>query len=276
MSPAIEVRQPATQTLPLVFDSPHSWLGLPPDFRPLVPEIEIRRSGDAFVDELYGHVVTQGAPLLAARFPRAYIDVNRALEDMDPDMLDSDWPWPTRGGRKIERGIGLVWRRLRDGRQIQPEPLALSEVLGRVESCWRPYHAALEGLIEETHARLGRVLHINCHSMTARGHATTEDGPVARPDVILGDHEGASAAPAITARVAEMLKALGLSVAINRPYKGQELTRCFADPARGRHSLQIELNRGLYLDEESVEKTAGFPLLQERLRRFTQDLAAAL
>ena len=258
---------PEADAAPAVFDSPHSGTDYPADFGTIAPLSVLRRSEDAFVDELFGAAPRNGAPLIAARFPRIYIDPNRDLVDLDPAMLDGAWPDPLVPSRKTELGVGLIWRIMPPGAPLYDRLLGVEEVRGRIERCWRPYHQAVAAALDATHRRFGKVWHVNCHSMPAMGNAASEDGPVARADFVLGDRDGTTCEPGFTAFVAGQLRALGYHVKINEPYKGVELVRRYSDPAKGRHSLQIEVNRKLYMNEETREKNAGFARVQADLDR---------
>ncbi|SMF18997.1 N-formylglutamate amidohydrolase [Tistlia consotensis] len=255
--PAYDLHQP-DEAGPLVLDSPHSGSWFPEDMGSLLSTETLLRGRDAYIDELYGAAPEQGAPLLAARFSRVYIDPNRAPEDLDPAMVEGTWPHPTQAGPKTGRGVGLIWSRIEGRQAIYDRKLTVAEVEARIESCWRPYHTALKGLLDDAHRRHGAVWHIDCHSMPSQGDPTTEDGPVARPEIILGDRDGTTCDPALTRRVAEIFEALGYEVVLNWPYKGVELVRRYSAPAEGRHSLQIEINRALYCDEASFERSPGF------------------
>lgn len=262
----------------LVLDSPHSGRHFPEDFHAtLSPEL-LRRGEDAFVDELFGAAPSLGATLLAANFPRIYIDVNRALDDVDAADFDGGWDGPANPSSKTARGIGMIWTRMLGIHAIYDRPPSAAEARARIETYWRPYHRALADLIEETHRRFGCVYHIDCHSMRSRGNEFDDDGPVERPDFVLGDRDGVTCEPAFTALVAERLRGYGYSVAINMPYKGVELVARYSDPANRRHSLQIEINRKRYMDEATVEKSSNFTALRDHLsellgeiRRFVVD-----
>ena len=170
------------------------------------------------------------------------------------------------GSGKAALGKALVWRLLDDGRPIYARRLAVAEVAGRIERCHRPYHAALKRLLDDAHARHGQVLHLNLHSMRAVSGLMGVGGPgQVRPDVVLGDRDGTTCDPALTAFVREVLTGLGYDVRVNDPYKGMELVRAYADPAARRHSLQIELNRRLYMDEATLEPHDRFDRLQSHL-----------
>ena len=264
--PPVRRIEPIAPVAPVVLDSPHSGVLAPADFAPVLSLDELFRTADAYVDELYGAAPKHGAVLIAASFPRCYIDPNRSLEQLDPGMVDEPWPGPTVEDAKIRRGVGLIWSRLPAGQAFYDAPLPRAEVEDRIERCWRPYHAAIRHALDGTHDRFGAVWHLNCHSMRSHGTARDEAGArAARPDMVLGDRDGTTCDAAFVALVHGVLTGFGYDVTVNRPYKGQELVRRYADPARNRHSLQIEVNRGLYMDERSGERTANFATLQSQL-----------
>jgi len=253
--------------IPVVYDSPHSGSIYPDDFDHVLERAVLRRSEDAHVDELYAHVVDDGAPLLHALFPRCYVDPNRSEFDIDIDMIDGPWDGvATPTSKSTVRGVGLIWRQVKVFGTIYDRKLTADEVRVRIERFWRPYHEALESLLDERVARFGRVYHINCHSMAASGDRTTEDGLRDRPDFVIGDLDGTACEPGLTDLIVETLRGIGHSVAVNDPYKGFELTRRYSDPAKGRHSIQIELNRKLYMDEKNLSKAQGFFAAQGSLR----------
>lgn len=263
----LTILAPRATPVPVVFDSPHSGKIYPDDFGYVAPLMVMRRSEDAFVDELYNAAPDHGAPLIAADFPRIYIDPNRGLADLDPAMLDGPWPDAVTGSRKVELGVGLIWRIMPPEAQIYDRLLSVAEVRRRIDTCWQPYHDAVAGAIDEAHTRFGQVWHINCHSMPAMGNSGTEDGPVARAEFVLGDRDGTTCEPGFTAFVAEQLQSFGYHVKINEPYKGVELVRRYSDPGKGRHSLQIEINRKLYMDEDQIERNEGFTELKVNIDR---------
>jgi N-formylglutamate amidohydrolase len=260
------VHGPGRPIHPLVLDSPHSGRQMPGDFGSVLPEHDLREGEDCFIDELYRPAADLGIPLLAAQFPRTYLDPNRHAGDLDLDLLDGAWPHEHRPSGKARIGKALIWRTLDDGRPIYARRLGVSEVRSRIERYHRPYHARLRELLDAAHARFGVVYHINCHSMNAVSGAMGEGGPgVARADFVLGDRDGTTCAPAFTAFVRATLAGWGYQVAVNDPFKGVELVRAYADPAAGRHSLQLEINKRLYMNEATREKHEGFDRLQERL-----------
>jgi len=205
-------------------------------------------------------------PLLAALFPRTYLDPNRHAGDIDLDLLDGPWPDAHVPSGKARIGKALVWRTLDDGRPIYDRKLTVQELRQRIARCHAPYHQALRGLLDAAHARHGVVYHLNCHSMNAVS-GTMGEGGAGRPraDMVLGDRDGTTCAPAFTAFVREVLTAQGYDVAVNDPFKGVELVRAHADPAAGRHSLQLEVNKRLYMDQATLQKHAGFARLQADL-----------
>lgn len=256
MSPAV----------PLVLDSPHSGHDFPPDFNPIVREAELRQSEDCYVDELYAAAHELGAPLLAASFPRTYLDPNRHAGDIDLELIEGSWPWEYRPSGKARIGKSLIWRTLEDGRPIYARRLAPEAVRRRIERCHAPYHFALRELIDDSFKKFGKVYHINCHSMRCVAGKQSDDGEGSvRPDFVLGDRDGTTCDVRFTEFVRSTLAGMGYNVKVNDPYKGVELVRAYSDPKAARHSLQIEINKRLYMDERTLLKTAGFEQLQKDL-----------
>jgi N-formylglutamate amidohydrolase len=275
MSAAFVIHGPPDPRLPLVLDSPHSGNRFPGDFGHVVSEKELRDAEDCYVDELYGAAPALGAPLLAASFPRTYIDPNRHPGDVDPELIDGAWPHEVRPSGKARIGKSLVWRTLDDGRPIYARKLAPEEVARRIERYHAPYHGALRGLLNAAHRRFGAVYHLNCHSMKAVAGRQSDDGEGSvRADIVLGDRDGTTCAGGFTEFVRVTLAALGYDVKVNDPYKGVELVRAYSDPRAGRHSLQIEINRRLYMNEATLEKSGGFGALQANLQRLLEAVAS--
>ena len=271
--PVLFLHGPAVPQRPLVLDSPHSGFEMPPDFGSIRSAAELRDGEDCFIDELWRPASASGVPLLAARFPRTYIDANRHPADVDLELLAEPWPHEHVPSGKARIGKALVWRTLDDGRPIYDRRLAVAEVQRRIARYHRPYHAALKSLLDAAHARFGVVLHINCHSMNPVSGAMgegTKDLP--RADIVLGDRDGTTCAPEFTAFVRAHLAALGYDVRVNDPFKGVELVRAYADPAAGRHSLQLEVNKRLYMDSATLERHAGFATLQQHLMALLEAL----
>jgi N-formylglutamate amidohydrolase len=263
---------PAAAAVPLVLDSPHSGRDFPADFDAAVTEFDLREGEDCFVDELYLPATELGVPLLAALFPRTYLDPNRHHGDIDLELIEGGrWPHEHVPSGKHRIGKALIWRTLDDGRPIYSRKLAVSEVVARIERCHAPYHARLRALLDETHRRFAAVYHINCHSMPAVGGKQGEGGEgTPRAEFVLGDRDGTTCDPAFTEFVRATLVAMGYNVAVNDPYKGVELVKAYSDPRRHRHSLQVEINKKLYMDEASRTKHEGFARLQANLTRLVE------
>jgi N-formylglutamate amidohydrolase len=252
-------RDPQGDEVPLVFDSPHSGSRYPEDFRYCCPIEVLRRAEDAFVDELYGAAPAHGATLIAALFPRSYVDANRAVDDLDEALIDGKWPSPLRPSHKTRAGLGLVRRVVRPGAPIYDGKLPVDEIAARVERCHTPYHRVLDEACGRAHRKFGAVWHLNCHSMPSHPTAK-EEGECA--DFVLGDRDGTTCGREFTAFVAEVLRSRGYDVRVNEIYKGVEIVRRQGRPGEHRHSLQIEVDRSLYMNQKTFEKTSGFGALQ--------------
>lgn len=230
----------------------------------------IRRSEDCYVEELFGGAVPLGAPLLAANFPRAYLDVNREPWELDPRMFAEPVPsFCNIRSARVAGGLGTVPKLVGEGLDIYPGRLPLAEAVARIEAVYKPYHETLKRLLTRTHARFGYAVLIDCHSMPAS--IRVGDNGV-RPDFIIGDRFGISASPALTEMAIGLLVRMGYTVAHNKPYAGGFITEHYGRPARHLHALQIEVNRGLYMDERTFQKSAGFDALACDLTRFSADL----
>jgi len=276
MTAAFLRHDPPGAPAPLVLDSPHSGEDYPADFDCAVPRELLRQAEDTHVARLWRGALAHGATLVEANFPRAWIDPNRGLEDIDPALFAAGetWPGPVKLTRKTEQGIGLVWRLARGGAPMYARGLSVAEVERRIDRCWRPYHDALARALDERHAEFGAVWHVNCHSMPAVGDAWSDDPGRERADVVLGDRDGTTCDAAFTRLVGELFAARGYSVAVNDPYKGVEIVRKHGRPAERRHSLQIELKRTLYMDEATLAPNAGYAKLERDLAAVARELAA--
>ncbi len=242
---------------PLVLDSPHSGTYYPPDFQPACDMTSLRRAEDTHVEKLYDFAPALGVAWVEAHFPRSYLDANRNVTELDVSLLEGPWTGPLstdpRMLAKVRLGKGLIWKLTDEGLSIYDRLLGVEEVRQRIERCWTPYHAAVADAIEAAHARHGYSIHINCHSMPAiaGSHATDFPG-MAHADFVIGDRDGTTADPALSQKICAHLRACGYSVDYNHPYKGVELVRRNGDPAAGRHSIQVEINRKLYMDENTL------------------------
>ena len=265
----LEVRAPAGVAAPLVIDSPHSGQVCPQGFDAGLAR-RWHTSADAFVDELFASAPRHGATLLRALFPRAFIDVNRSPLDLDESMIDGTWPEALAPSEKARLGIGLIASRDSEG-PLYGRRLRVSEVRHRLDAYYWPYHRALRLALDETYRAAGVVYHLNCHSMKppAAGRISSRN-----LDICLGDRDGSSAGGEFTRFVADALRDLGYHVQVNDPYKGVELVRRYSDPAGGRHSLQIEVNRALYMDERRLARHEGFRRLRDDLDRLVGRIAA--
>ena len=270
------LRLPEADPVPLVCDSPHSGVRYPDDFRYALAFEQLRAGEDTDVHVLWDALPAAGATLLAAEFPRSYIDPNRDVEDIDPDMLDAPWPGPVDAGEKTRLGIGLVWRAAGyNGRKpIYDRKLSVAEVQARIANYHAPYHAALHAQIESAYRRFGAVWHLNLHSMPANSYEGLQIRTDKRlADFVLGDRDGATCDPEFTALVAGALRRRGYTVALNDPFKGVALIARLGRPAERRHSLQIEVHRGLYMDEATRARSADFETLRRALGEVAGELA---
>ena len=268
-----EIREPASQTIPFVYNSPHSGRCYPTAFlhETRLDSIAIRRSADHYVDELFGEAPELGAPLLAAHFPRAYLDVNREPYELDPKMFEGPQPpFANISSLRVAGGLGTIPRIVAENMEIYRRRLSVEEGLGRIETIYKPYHAALRRLIARTHARFGTSILIDCHSMPGNIQLS---GSALRPDFIIGDRYGTSASAELSRAAIAILTELGFSAVRNTPYAGGFITEHYGRPARGLHALQIEVNRGLYIDELTLEKRPDFNVLAAGLFTFMRQLA---
>jgi len=264
-------RRPDAGGAPVVFDSPHSGADYPDDFRTVVPPERLRLAEDMDVDALFDGAPARGAVLLAALFPRSYIDPNRPLSDLDPDLILGAWPEELAPSTKSALGVGLIWRNEPAGGPMYNRKLTVREVQARIDRCYRRYHERLRTALNDAHARHGAVWHLNCHSMPSVSGPLSPEGPdIDRPQFNLGDRDGTTCDPAFTAFVQEAIEGLGYRCTVNDPYKGVELVRAYSDPARGRHSLQIEISRALYMDETTFARTGGFAALKADIDRLIE------
>lgn len=269
---------PAQPLGPVVLDSPHSGCRIPSDFRAAVDEAALRDGEDRWIDALWMPAIELGIPLLAAQFPRTYLDPNRHAGDIDLLLLeDEHWPHEHVPSGKARIGKALLWRTLDDGTPIYDRRLSIEEVQQRIDRFHRPYHECLAALIESAHARHGVAFHINCHSMNPVSGIMGEGGPGrARADMVLGDRDGTTCDPSLTEFVRGVLADQGYDVKINDPFKGVELVRAYSAPAAGRHSLQLEVNKRLYMDMDSGDRHAGFERLQRDLMKLLRQVLERL
>jgi N-formylglutamate amidohydrolase len=272
---AFEIAAPRRQTIPVIFNSPHSGRRYPASFLAAsrLDAWTIRRSEDTFVDELFLPVVDLGAPLLRAHFPRAWLDVNREPYELDPRLFTGTLP-PYANARspRVAGGLGTIPRIVAENEEIYDAPMPVAEGLARIESAYLPYHAALAGLISQTRTAFGCAVLVDCHSMPSSVRSPNLRG---RPDFVLGDRHGASCGAEVTSAAEMVLTRLGYDVCRNRPYAGGHITEFYGRPGAGVHAIQVEVNRGLYLNERTLQKTANFPRLAADLLLLAQAIARA-
>jgi len=275
-SPPYILRPPEAPAVPVLVDSPHSGMEWPEDFAPAASREAILTTWDAFVDELWGGAPSVGATLLAAHFPRAYIDANRAPDDIDETLLAEPWPTPLVPTPYTQRGMGLIRRYALPQQPMYDRRLTVQEVEQRLARYYRPYRDTLAAQVAELHERFGVSCHVNVHSMKSHGNAMNVDVGAARPDVVVSDRRGVTAAPALTAWAADWFRAQGLRTQVNEPYQGGDIVARSGAPAQGRHSIQVEFNRALYMDEARLSRGRGFTRLRDRCTAFVRDLALHL
>ncbi len=285
--PPFEILAPQAQTAPLVVASPHSGHRYPPDFvaRSRLDFATLRRSEDSFVDQLFGAAPALGAPLLHALFPRAYVDPNREPFELDPAMFDGVLPdYVNSRSPRVAAGLGTIARVVANGEAIYNGKLSFAEAERRVALCYRPYHEALQSLVEATRQRFGHALLLDCHSMPSTGCSTgpatdqrgvsQRDGTARRVEFVLGDCHGTSCDPRLTDLADRLLRSMGYAVVRNAPYSGGFTTQHYGRPKERVHALQIEVNRALYMDERLYQPTRDFARLQRDMGELLAAIAA--
>lgn len=277
-TPAFEIDRPKSQLIPYVFSSPHSGRNYPKTFvaASRLNALEIRKSEDGFVDELFADAPVHGAPLLKALFPRAYVDPNREAWELDPRMFEDKLPpYVNTSSARVYAGLGTVARVVSNGEEIYDGKIMFAEAKRRIEGTYMPYHQALAGLIEETKERFGRCILIDCHSMPSVGGPMDRDQGNQRVDFVLGNNHGETCAPELMKLADSTLRAAGYVVRQNNPYSGGYTTRHYGKPRTQVQALQIEMNRHLYMNEVRVERGPGFGRLKRDINHLITVLADA-
>ncbi|MBD9373515.1 N-formylglutamate amidohydrolase [Rhizobium sp. ARZ01] len=267
-----EVLEPVSQTIPLVFNSPHSGRAYPQGFvrDSRLDALSIRRSEDHYVDELFHAAPGLGAPFLLAHFPRAFLDVNREPYELDPRMFEGSLPpYANVSSMRVAGGLGTIPRIVAENMEIYQRRMPVGEALERVENIYKPYHACLRSLIVQTHLKFGFSVLVDCHSMP--GNIRVAGGT--RPDFIIGDRYGTSAAGDLSRTLVRLFEDMGFIVARNKPYAGGFITEHYGRPAKGLHALQIEVNRALYVDETTLEKKPEFESVRAGITRALSEFA---
>ncbi|SRR5690606_28988186 len=276
----LTIQWPDDWRIPFVFSSPHSGRDYPDDFirSSMLSFAKLRQSEDFLVDELFSSAPLYGAPLLRAEFPRAYCDANREAFELDPHMYTTPLPdYALTESPRLASGIGTIPRVVGAGQEIYAGKLDFSEAQQRINQCYFPYHHALRQLLDEGRRKFGFVYLIDCHSMPST--ACTETGGrsrfrKSRPDIILGNRYGTSCGAQLFNSVLSRFESFGYHVGINTPYAGGFITSHYGRPDRHVQALQIEINRGLYMHQNSLTPTAGFTRLKQNLDQFISELSA--
>lgn len=271
---AYHISLPAKRTSCVVFSSPHSGRDYPAEFlqRSVLDRHAIRSSEDAFVDMLFEPAAEYGAPLLKSAVPRAYLDLNRAAEELDPALIEG----ARRNGHnpRVASGLGVIPRVVANGRAIYRGKLPMAEAKRRIETYWHPYHARLQSLLDESRRRFGQTILVDCHSMPREAVAGLTRNRSARPEIVLGDRFGASASTEVVDRIEAAFVAAGLTVSRNAPFAGAYVTQTYGRPSRHQHAVQIEIDRSLYIDEAKIEPNANFEAFRTVLRAVIAEIAA--
>jgi N-formylglutamate amidohydrolase len=273
LKPPFEVLRPKELKLPFVFNSPHSGRVYPQAFLAAskLDSLTLRRSEDSYVEELFSFVADLGAPLLFAHFPRSYLDVNREPYELDPVLFREGLPhYANTQSVRVVGGLGTIARIVSEADEIYREPLTVGAALERINRLYTPYHTTLKELVAEAQAQFGVAVLIDCHSMPSSPMA---DQGVGRPDFVLGDRFGTSCSPDLIRLASGQLRSLGHVVVLNKPYAGGYITENYGRPHEGIHALQVEVNRALYMDEVSFEKSSAFDRLRADLERMVKAIA---
>lgn len=263
---AYALHEPDQRRSCVVFASPHSGRRYLPGFleRTILDTLTLRSSEDAFVDQLFASVPEFGAPLLTAAMPRAYVDLNRSPDELDPALVQG----VRRSGHnpRIASGLGVIPRVVSNGRAIYSGKLSRIEADARISRYWHPYHSALQTLLTDAHRTFGQAVLIDCHSMPHEAVDGVARTSAKRPEIVLGDRFGAAASGEIVDQVEAAFASAGLTVTRNAPFAGAYITQAYGRPSRGQHAIQIEIDRALYMDEKRVEPNANFQAFQDVLR----------
>lgn len=249
---------PKVGRIPLIVDCPHSGSLLPEDFHFICPINDLRQSEEPYIDAFAAKLAKSGGTFLKALVSRSYIDLNRSIADLHPSMCKDEIPWPLHRSKRVTYGIGLIRYLVWPQQPVYAEPLTLGEIQHRIKHYYEPYYKILGDTMKELREEFGRVLHIDLHAMPQLG----ADGSP-QPDIVLGDHDGHSCARGYREILKKTFEKHGLKVVVNNPYKGVELTKRFAKPRQGYHSIQIEVNKALFMDEETMASNDGLRDLQK-------------
>ncbi len=273
-NPAYFLDMPENRSSCAVFSSPHSGRDYPDALlrRTVLSPNMIRSSEDAFVDQLFAPASDCGAPFIKAAMPRSYLDLNRNADELDPALIQG----AKRQGHnpRVASGLGVIPRVVANGRAIYRGKLTMDEARLRIDTYWRPYHGRLKSLLAESHAKFGQAILIDCHSMPHEAVAMASAARNSRPEIVLGDRFGASASPEIVDRVEAAFASAGLAVARNAPFAGAYVTQTYGRPGRHQHAIQVEIDRSLYMNEDTITPNANFMAFSKVLRQVIAEIAS--
>jgi N-formylglutamate amidohydrolase len=272
LDPPFEILEPAELRGPVAFNSPHSGCVYPRAFLATarLDLTTLRRSEDCFVDELLTGVVTRGHPLMRAHFPRCFVDVNREPYELDPRMFDGRLPsFANTRSMRVAGGLGTVARVVGDAQEIYDQRIPVDDALRRIEGLYKPYHRALRKLMTRVHRDFGTAVLVDCHSMPSTA-GPKDERP--RADIVIGDRYGTSCVSVIADTIEVTLRERGYTVSRNKPYAGGFITEHYGNPAAGLHSVQLEINRGLYMDERRFERSKTFSTVAKDMETISDRL----
>ena len=268
----LRIYKQSSGSVPIVYDSPHSGIIHPPDFKTTATKPQLKTARDAFVDELILESSNLGVAVLLADFPRTYIDPNRSTAEIDTSMVQGKWAREVQITRKLDVGMGLIRKFILPNVPMYLEKLSVAEVENRIKKYWSPYHRALKMLLDEKVAEFDAVFYIDWHSMKSKGNQMNIDSGRERPDFVVSDQDGKTSSRKFRDVIIKNLKSQGYEVAVNYPYKGAELIKRHGVPTENRHAVQIEINRRLYMDESSFLKNNSFSVLKDNILKLTERL----
>ena len=273
---AFEIDRPISQTIPFVFASPHSGRNYQTYFitNSRLNSLDLRRSEDSFIDDLYADVSNYGAPFLKALFPRAYLDPNREAYELDQEMFLEPLPgFVNTNSLRVSTGLGTVPKIVANGDEIYKSKMLFKEAENRINNCYFPYHTALNDLIKETKNKFGKCILIDCHSMPSIGGLANRQVKNDNVDIVLGNKHGKTCADELIQFVEGQFKDLNLIVRRNHPYAGGYTTEHYGNPSKNVHALQIEINRANYMDEKTITRKNEFLIMKNKISNFLQALA---
>lgn len=269
-----ELTLPGLRSTSVIFASPHSGRDYSWDFlgSSVLDERTIRSSEDAFVDMLFASAPDHGAPLLSAVAPRAFVDLNRSSDELDPALIEG--VRSSAHNPRVSSGLGVIPRVVANGRTIYRGKMPLGEAQARIRDWWFPYHDALEGLVAESHATFGEAILVDCHSMPHEAIESISPPRGFRPDIVLGDRFGAAARSDVMDRIEEAFVSAGLRVVRNAPFAGAYTAQHYGRPSRRQHVVQVEIDRSLYMNEQLIRPNGNFQSFQRLMQRVVAEIAA--